>query len=60
MTVEGIKAAAVLENSDGKELESMGLDNSKLYSWEPWELPQTQERLKESYYILQEIFKNTK
>nr|WP_254177978.1 MULTISPECIES: hypothetical protein [unclassified Planococcus (in: firmicutes)] len=59
MTVEGIEAAAVLENSDGKELESMGLDSSKLYSWEPWGLPQTQERLKESYYILQEMFKNT-
>lgn len=59
MTVEGIKAAAVLENSDGKELESVGLDNSKFYSWEPWELPQTQERLKESYYILQETFKDT-
>lgn len=59
MTVKGIKAAAVLENPEGKELESVGVDSSKLYSWESWELPQTQERLKESYYILQETFKNT-
>ncbi|MEZ0480054.1 hypothetical protein [Planococcus sp. SSTMD024] len=58
MTVEGIKAAAVLENPDGKELESMGLGSSKLYSWEAWEMPKTEERLKESYYILQETFEN--
>ena len=59
MTVKGIKAAAVLEDASGNQLESMGLKDSKVYSWEAWELPETQERLKESYYILQETFKDT-
>lgn len=59
MTVKGIKAAAVLEDASGNQLESMGLEDSKVYSWEAWELPETQERLKESYYILQETFKDT-
>ena len=59
MTVDGIKAAAVLDKEDG-ERESLGLDGSKAYSWENWQLPQSQERLKQSYYILQELFGITK
>ncbi|WP_033542705.1 hypothetical protein [Planococcus sp. CAU13] len=58
MTVEGIKAAAVLEREDGKR-ESLGLDGSEVYSWEGWKLPESRERLKQSYYILQELFGNT-
>jgi hypothetical protein len=27
------------------------------YQWEPWELPQSEERLKKSYYQIQELFK---
>ncbi|MGM0898905.1 MAG: hypothetical protein ACQEV0_13455 [Bacillota bacterium] len=56
MTIDGIKAAAVLDG-DG-EPESMGLADSKAYSWDAWGMPLSEERLKESYYILQETFEN--
>lgn len=56
LTVEGIAAAAVLE-TEGSKPETMGLVDSENYSWEEWGLPQTQERLKQSYYILQELFR---
>ncbi|XKE94152.1 hypothetical protein LG326_13375 [Metaplanococcus flavidus] len=53
--VEGIEMAAVLAR-EGGESETMGFDDTRIYSWEEWALPQTQERLKQSYYILQELF----
>jgi hypothetical protein len=32
------------------------LDNLRVYSWEDWELPKYEERLKQSYYIIQDLF----
>ncbi|WP_203332100.1 hypothetical protein [Planococcus beigongshangi] len=57
-TVEGIGVAAILERASGGE-EMLGLEgDSKLYDWETWQLPQSEERLKQSYYILQDLFGN--
>lgn len=41
----------------GREIKNIDM---KYYSWQPWEEPTFHERLKPSYYILQEAFKNYK
>ena len=30
------------------------------YTWETWQVPKYEERLKQSYYILQKLFKDIK
>lgn len=60
ITVKGIAAAAALTNGEGEVLESMGFADSEMFTWEPWGMPQSEERLKESYYLLQETFSEKK
>lgn len=56
MTIEGIEVAAILGRPENGR-ESLGFDGGRnVYEWEPWQLPQSQERLKQSYYILQDLF----
>lgn len=52
-----IKGIAVGGNiiKDGKEISKA---NMNMYSYEKWDLPKYNERLKKSYYILQDAFKN--
>ncbi|WP_409253142.1 hypothetical protein V1502_04205 [Bacillus sp. SCS-153A] len=66
---EGINIAVLSGNGIDSQSSSMALKNFKVsdslpaignsikkYSWENWDLPQSEERLKESYYILQEVY----
>ncbi|MCM3030273.1 hypothetical protein [Niallia sp. MER 6] len=63
-TIDGIYFAVVMEK-DKKIVQTLperGSDNTihqedtKLFEWESWEEPAYHERLKQSYYILQEAF----
>lgn len=47
--------AGIKKANEGIEIKNMGL-----YKWSTWEKPTYHERLKESYYIIQEVFKNIK
>ncbi|MGM9988066.1 MAG: family 2 glycosyl transferase [Bacillaceae bacterium] len=54
--IENIHAGAyVLKNNEVVEQAKM-----KSYTWEKWEMPTYHERLKSSYYIMKEAFKNIK
>lgn len=70
-TTEGIKASLLLgEKQDdtytiNKTLPALDnntvpADGMEQYTWEEWDLPEYEPRKKESYYILQETFANTK
>lgn len=39
-------------------IEDNVLNNMTAYSWDEWDLPQYKERLKQSYYIIQELFED--
>ncbi|MGI6616877.1 MAG: hypothetical protein ACOX36_02275 [Saccharofermentanales bacterium] len=41
-------------------LENNVLNNLSAYTWDDWDLPQNKERLKQSYYIIQELFDSAK
>ncbi|MGH2316201.1 hypothetical protein ACRC6Q_00470 [Planococcus sp. SE5232] len=58
-TIDGLDVTASLTGPDGKAVETFEADKAARYSWEPWGLPKTDERLKQSYYILQETFDET-
>lgn len=58
-TIEGLDVTASLTGQDGKAVETFDADRAARYSWETWGLPQTEERLKQSYYILQKTFGET-
>lgn len=62
--IKGIQIAAVMENDNElisslpaftKEAKLLS-DSSKWYTWDKWETPAYHERLKASYYILQDAF----
>ncbi len=65
--IDDIGIAFVLVNQQGKVVQSypqfesgsMPVDQVFRYNWEKWERPQYTERLKLSYTIIQETFKNT-
>lgn len=59
-TIDGLDVAASLTEQDGKAVETFDAAKAAQYTWEAWGLPQTEERLKQSYYILQETFGETK
>ncbi|WKA56803.1 hypothetical protein [Planococcus shixiaomingii] len=59
LTVEGIDVAASLTKPNGGISESFDASKPARYVWEKWNLPQSQERLKQSYYILQKTFGET-
>ncbi|WP_370456010.1 hypothetical protein [Planomicrobium sp. YIM 101495] len=56
ITVENIRIAATMTDDDGQLTDSFA--NTAAYSWEQWDLPEHEERLKQSYYILQDFFKD--
>ncbi|MGB6408642.1 MAG: hypothetical protein WBF39_14280 [Planococcus donghaensis] len=58
-TIKGIDIAANLTSKDGEVVEAFDSKKVVQYSWETWGLPQSEERLKQSYYILQETFGET-
>ncbi|WP_371414457.1 hypothetical protein [Jeotgalibacillus sp. R-1-5s-1] len=56
--VENIKwSAELLEGSE--QVDQLGFDEPQGYTWEKWDLPETEERLKQSYDMLKELFGNT-
>lgn len=59
ITVDGIKLAASLTSKTGKVVESFDATQAALYTWDKWGLPESEERLKQSYYILQKKFGET-
>ncbi len=64
--IEGIQFAVLVSEPDGDVVASFPtlkdnvIDAAQManYTWDIWELPPYQERLKKSYYILQELFKS--
>ncbi len=58
-TIKGLDVAASLTDSNGKAVETFEASQATRYSWETWGLPQSEERLKQSYYILQKTFGET-
>lgn len=66
-TIEDIGIALVLTDGSGNVTQTyptsdsgiIRLDDVSRYEWEPWNLPYSQERLKQSYEILQETFNST-
>lgn len=63
MIVDEIFIGAVLTSADGEVLDSfprvdrMKVDALKSYTWDNWQVPMYEERLKKSYYYLQDAFK---
>lgn len=51
--VEGFYAGVILKKQD-----ELAYTLMKKYNWESWDMPTYHERLKKSYYILKEAFKN--
>jgi len=35
----------------------MNGENMQMYTWKKWDIPMSEERLKQSYFILQDYFK---
>lgn len=60
--IDELYIGALYVNSDGELIDSFpSLSNEKLsklkgYSWENWDEPQFEERLKQSYYIIKELY----
>ncbi|MEO1816764.1 MAG: hypothetical protein ABGU93_14385 [Acetobacterium sp.] len=55
---EGILASGVLVKRDNNQtIASIGLNNQKVFNWENWDVPTYKERLKDSYAIISEYFK---
>lgn len=49
-------SAAIMSRNDQKVIEQTPFES---YKWEKWDIPQSEERLKDSYYILQELFNSS-
>lgn len=60
LTIDGIGIAAALTEKDGSLKESFDFAEPARYTWDEWQLPQSEERLKKSYFILQETFGENK
>ncbi len=60
MTIEGIGISALLTDNGNNLVDSTTSEKQALYTWENWDLPKSEERLKQSYYILQEFFEGIK
>lgn len=64
--IEGISLAAVVRNNSGEIIDSsVEINNGQLskfdfYTWDTWKKPTYKERLKKSYYILQDYYKTIK
>ena len=62
--VDGIKIGALYFNEQDEltdsfpEIEDGALNSLKGYTWENWDLPKSEARLKQSYYMLQELILN--
>ncbi|MDN7244532.1 hypothetical protein [Planococcus shenhongbingii] len=56
--VEGINTAVTLTDKKGTITDYFAEGQPGSYTWEEWELPKSKERLKQSYYILQDLFSN--
>ena len=56
MAIDGIGISAVLADSENTIIDSSGPGKQAFYTWEKWTLPESEERLKQSYYILQDYF----
>lgn len=55
---EGVLASGVLVKRDSNQtIASIGLSNQKAFGWEKWDVPTYKERLKDSYVIISEHFK---
>ncbi len=59
--VDGIKAGVIMTENDGvshsfPEMSDGRLGELSMFKWEAWDLPEYEERLKQSYYILQDTF----
>ncbi|WP_182199347.1 hypothetical protein [Paraliobacillus salinarum] len=54
-TIDGINIGVVTTNSDVANQQF-----STFYSWDNWNQPAYHERLKKSYYIMQELYKNAR
>ncbi|MFC7681859.1 hypothetical protein [Paenibacillus sp. GCM10028914] len=60
-TIESIRLLPwiVEQQSNGQTGEVLDLQNTASYTWEPWETVEYSERLKKSYYAMQEFFTKT-
>src|SRR5690606_17516377 len=58
-TIEGLDAAASLTDPAGKTVERFEAKQPAQYTWDKWGMPLSEERPKQSYYLLQETFGNT-
>lgn len=55
---EGILASSILVKRDSNQtIASIGLSNQNAFVWENWDIPTYKERLKDSYAIISEYFK---
>ncbi|WP_286947939.1 hypothetical protein [Acetobacterium sp. UBA5834] len=55
---EGILASGVLVNTDNNQtIATIGLSNQQAFGWDNWDVPTYQERLKDSYDIISQYFK---
>lgn len=59
IAIDGIDVAASLTDKNGKIAEAFESAEPARFTWEEWNLPKTEERLKQSYYILQKTFGET-
>ena len=62
--VDNINIGAVFVDQEGNVVKSLPKTNDHVlpaltaYSWDKWQTPKHEERLKQSYYILQKLFKD--
>ncbi|EDL62967.1 hypothetical protein [Bacillus sp. SG-1] len=64
VSISVLSVSGIDRQSGSLELNSLNVSDKlpasgnsmKMYSWESWDLPQSEERLKKSYYILKELY----
>lgn len=56
MTIDGIGISAVLTDNNDTLIDSTASGKQPFYTWDNWIFPESEERLKQSYYILQNFF----
>lgn len=60
--IKGIKVGLLFIKANGQVVDSLPalnkakLPNMELYAWDKWDLPKSEERLKESYYLVKKEF----
>ncbi len=59
-TIDGIGIFATLTDRENTIVDSTSSGKQAYYTWENWDLPESEERLKQSYYILQDYFEGIK